>query len=37
MTNLFGVRPPINLTASTGYAPGNILGRTFQMGLSKKF
>jgi iron complex outermembrane receptor protein len=37
MTNLFGVRPPVNLTAPSGYAPGNILGRTFQLGLSKKF
>lgn len=37
VTNLFDVKPPVNLTASTGYAPGNILGRTFQFGLSKKF
>jgi len=37
VTNLFDVRPPVNLTAPTGYAPGNILLRTIQLGLSKKF
>lgn len=37
VTNLFDVKPPVNLTASTGYALGNILGRTIQLGLSKKF
>lgn len=37
VTNVFDVKPPVNLTAPTGYAPGNILGRTFQLGVSKKF
>lgn len=37
VTNLFGVRPPVNLTKPAGYDTGNILGRTFQLGLSKKF
>lgn len=37
VNNLFDVRPPVNLTAATGYAPGSILGRSFQVGLTKKF
>lgn len=37
VSNLFDVKPPVNLTASTGYGNGDILGRTFQLGLSKKF
>lgn len=37
VTNLFNVRPPVNLTKSAGYDTGDILGRTFQLGLSKKF
>jgi iron complex outermembrane receptor protein len=37
VTNLLNVRPPVNLIASSGYAPGNILGRTFQLGINKKF
>ncbi len=37
VTNLLDVKPPVNLTASTGYGTGDILGRTFQLVLSKKF
>ncbi|MGE3690690.1 MAG: TonB-dependent receptor plug domain-containing protein [Novosphingobium sp.] len=37
VNNLFDVRPPVNLIASTGYDPGDLLGRTFQLGVKKKF
>jgi iron complex outermembrane recepter protein len=37
VTNLFNVRPPVNLTAATGYSFGSILGRYVQLGLKKKF
>jgi iron complex outermembrane receptor protein len=37
VTNIFDVLPPVNLTASTGYDPGDLIGRSFQIGLSKKF
>lgn len=31
------VKPPVNITTFTGYGPGNIIGRTIQLGLRKKF
>lgn len=37
VTNLFDVKPPVNLTQPTGRGTGNILGRAFQFGVSTKF
>lgn len=37
INNLFDVLPPRNLRASSGYDNGDLLGRTFQLGLKKKF
>jgi len=37
VNNVFDVKPPVNLAASTGFDPGDLIGRSFQLGLKKKF
>jgi iron complex outermembrane recepter protein len=37
VNNLFDVLPPLNLRASSSYDNGDLIGRSFQLGLKKKF